>query len=169
VHGRDEELLSRLPSAAEPMHATYQFDDILDFSSNRDEPILNANIKTEWNEEDDNDLADFISSRLALDLSPFDWISDDDENTCDPPTSLSDPFDLPTPTSDSQPEHTTKTPTYALSAVDAQINELGILKTEFYDRLRTQNANLLENVRLRAHFDGGSMATTQLSLVLFSI
>jgi hypothetical protein len=162
VHGRDEPL-SRLPSAAEPvqLNETIHQIDVLDFTTCNDEPLLHADINTEW---DDNHAAmELDSPRFDVGLSPHEWIDDSDLNTYTDLLNHLQPVELPTPMSTYINENNattpTTTPTYALSALDDQINELGITKTEFYDRLRSQNTINTAN-RIRAHFDGGSMATT---------
>jgi hypothetical protein len=45
-----------------------------------------------------------------------------------------------------------------LLALDHQLNELGLSRSEFYSKLRHNNNSC--RTKLRAHFDGGSMATT---------
>jgi hypothetical protein len=50
-------------------------------------------------------------------------------------------------------------PIHALSALDQQLAELGITCTEFYTNLRSKH-HRAEEETVRAHFDGGLMATT---------
>jgi hypothetical protein len=132
--------------------------DTLDFSTNSEEPLLQNNVYTQW--DIDNDLPDaLMSSRLHLGLSPADWIDETDISMHD-----LHPIELPTLLHTAHDDLDCKetsdaTPTHALSALDGKINELGITKTEFYDRFRSQTT-IDTNNGIRAHFDSGSMAST---------
>jgi hypothetical protein len=106
---------------------------------------------------------DLDSPRYEVGLSPHDWIDDitDDLNDLDFLQSVQPPI-LPYDhhqflTTD---DISMNTPANVLLAINDQINELGLTKTEFYDYLRNTDPVLANQTSVRAHFDGGSMATT---------
>jgi hypothetical protein len=163
VPGRDDDDISRLSSAAEPKHTMICQIDEIDMSTDTipKSSVVNA-ITTACLIDDDNPV-DFDSPRYNVGLSPHDWIyeTDDEYDSFDFPQSIQSPIlssdhhqfitDNSTPTT---------TPRNALLAIEDQINKLGITKTEFYDNLRNIYPTLTNRASLRAHFDGGSMATT---------
>jgi hypothetical protein len=167
VPGRDDSLVSRLPSAAEPEpleHNTeliYQVD-VLDTSKINMEDFTDENLVPDTSLDYDNPLIDFDSPRLNVNLSLYDWIDENNDYDNDFLSSVKLPTTLPT----AHRSHATDndlcfiTPVSALSALDNKISEVGITKSEFYDRLRSDDTHPMSESSVRAHFDGGSMATT---------
>jgi hypothetical protein len=163
VHGRDDINVLRLPSAAEPRQTNMicpnnELNTTIPIAD--EELLLTAQIAATWDYT-----SEFDSTRFTVDLSPFYWIDDteDDTNNNDDYVDILSPVQLPTYYEElSEPPETifTITPNCALSAVDHQIRELGITKSEFYGQLRSNDSILSTDAPIRAHIDGGSMATT---------
>jgi hypothetical protein len=127
VHGRDDIDISRLPPAAEPRHT----DDICQL----DEP---ESTTTDTTETDPNFSGTSLSNRFEVGLSPFDWIDTDDTNADNDDLLESlRPVQLPILNNNFRDQDCDEkvTPHYALSAIDDQINELGVTKDKFYDQL----------------------------------
>jgi hypothetical protein len=122
----------------------------IDLTTNFDEQILHANIDTTWPTDESSDID---SPRFTVGLSPYDWI---DEDCIDNDFDLNIPI-LSTGILQNDENTISDSPTIVLSDLDDKINELGISTTEFYDRLRPDP---VEHTSIRAHFDGGSMAST---------
>jgi hypothetical protein len=157
--------ISRLSSAAELEHATftYDIDDIIDSATILDCTYMHANITTTWNEQDSpDDNNNIYIDRFDLNQI-FDWNDDLDNDPPDHlcPAQLPD-FHDPLSSSVHQPDLFGEEPTiiHALSALDEQLNKLGITRSEFYRELRQTETSFADSSTVRAHFDGGSMATT---------
>jgi hypothetical protein len=118
-----------------------------------------------WNDTFNNaDLFEIDEKRIEILSDQMnDWIAD---TTSEDPDSIAFPIQnvcLPDFTSsisnDIEPTPTeTDLNVNILSALDQQLDELGLSRSEFYSNLRSNDNN--RSTELRAHFNGGSMATT---------
>jgi hypothetical protein len=172
VHGRDESL-SRLPSAAEPTQPiTICQLDFLDSTTIHDHPILHALITTDWNdlptETSNGDIANDERFRTCYRNTITDdtsVLSVDDHQEAnellhavqfpDPHESTYSNYD------DVDTDPSTTTSINELSALDDQLQQLGLTRSEYYARLRIDESAIFDNdVTIHAHFDGGSMAST---------
>jgi hypothetical protein len=168
--------ISQLPPAAEPRHtkleentdaATYyhQFN-LVDTSTNPDELLLHAIIQTTWDkyQSDFDHPTEFdqqcLTTTMLTHTDDHDSIESDDlEHYTLCLATLSDPT-FPVSQSLSSPNHAIPARINALSALNEVLRDLGITRSEFYADLCSSDKLLSNNAPVRAHFDGGSMATT---------
>jgi hypothetical protein len=166
---RRDELFSRLFSAAEPRQTNTTdicLFDLVDVSTTIDDPCLHTNMLLNRNDTSNNDTLFEIDEKRIEILSDHmnDWIEDttfEESDSMSPPVqNVCLPDFIPM---SNELEHATTTRTAdlntnVLSGLDQQLNELGLSRSEFYSKLRHNNANC--STDLRAHFDCGSMAST---------
>jgi hypothetical protein len=167
VPGRGEANFPRLPSAAEPAHgqtfitAICPSEDYIDSANNdNDETFLVATINTTWSTDDTitNTISNIDLECLELNLPNDDWIDNfDDIVPCSLPSIGTTDHFLSSDDANDTPANVPLT-VNALSDLDRQLRELGIARSDFYTNLRSTDSFL--QFPLRAHFDGGSMATT---------
>jgi hypothetical protein len=168
VPGRGNANLPRLPPAAEPEHkqtftTTICHSDYIDSTTNNtDENLLIANINTTWSPSDEttnNTISDIDLHCFALNSQHDDWIDNfEDLVPCSLPAVDNTNHHLSSDDDSVTSEHTPLTMN-ALSDPDRQLCELGITRSDFYTNLRSTEDSFLQST-VRAHFDGGSMATT---------
>jgi hypothetical protein len=166
VPGRGDVHFPRLPPAAEPEHGNTFItaicpSDYIDSANNdNDETFLVANINTTWNTDNTttNTISNFDLECLELNLPHDDWIDNfDDLVPCSLPSIGTTDHLLSSDDANDTPEHVPLT-INSLSDLDRQLRELGITRSDFYTTLWSTDSFLQSPVR--AHFDGGSMATT---------
>jgi hypothetical protein len=165
VAGRDDLRISRLPSAAEPTPTTIPTIcqiDIIDTTTVVDYEILpDASIDitpVQHNEFDEN----FDNFQLINTIVDNNQESDHDYETDEDLQTILSPVQLPDFTQ-YQPiqQHDESTLSInVLSALDEKLTELGLTRSEFYTQFRADEHSNTKQKSIRAHFDGGSMATT---------